>query len=206
MRRTGNLLRTGLATVLLAAGQGCAAESSSPPQAAKTASTGSGEVVARVGDRAFTLEEIDAKALAVSIEPFQALYDARRAALEEMVAEELVRREAAARGVEPGELIEQEVRSKVQPVRDADVKAFYDQNRNRLRGQSYEAMAGQIRQFLENQSLGNAQKAFIDGLKAKANVRITLDPPRIDVALAGGERIMGPESAPVTIVSYSEFQ
>jgi len=164
------------------------------------------QVVARIGDQRITLEELDEKAIGVAMQPYQALYDARRGVLENMIAERLFEEEARVRGIEVRELVAVEITQKTKPVTDADLEAFYNQNRGRMRGQNLEQMSGQIRSHLTQRNTAAAQAAFVGQLKKKAGVTILLDPPRRTVTIAGNERTIGPADAVVTIVEFADFQ
>ena len=88
------------------------------------------EAVATVGTSSITLAEVDDKALEQPVSNFgsaklsQALYEARRAALEELIATRLIDAAAKAQGIERDALIEKEITSKISPVSDADVAAL----------------------------------------------------------------------------------
>src|SRR5262249_24738990 len=77
------------------------------------------DVVATVGTTTITLAQVDDVALQQrsgnfgNIKLSQALYQARRNALDEMVGDSLIRQEAAARGVTSDALATQEISSKV---------------------------------------------------------------------------------------------
>ena len=52
-----------------------------------------------------------------------------------------------------------------------------------------------------------ARAQLVDELRDKAgNVRVLLEPPRVEVAVAATDPAKGPETAPVTIVEYSDYQ
>src|SRR5262245_24671566 len=93
---------SGAALVVLA---GCATEAQSTRQPAPT------DVVATVGSSKVTLADVDEQALAQSAGNFgsltlaQALYEARRATLDEIVGNQLIDQEARTRGVERSALI-----------------------------------------------------------------------------------------------------
>jgi len=167
---------------------------------------GDDDVVVRIGEQVITLEEIDAKAKETSLQPYQALYDARRQAVEQIISDRLLDQEAEAKGITRTELLDQEVNQKAVPVTDAEVQAFFDQNQNRMGGRTVEQMDAQIRGYLSSQNLGQAQFDLLERLKTKANVKITLEPPRADVIVAANDPVLGPAGAAVTIVEYSDFQ
>ncbi len=195
-------------SVLAACGRQSASSTSAPADTGPSRS----QVVARVADRAITLDEVDRRALGLDAGAFSgaplrlALYDARRRAIDEIVAEELFAREAKSHGITPDALVQQEVMSQVAPVQDADVVAWYQQNPDRVKGIPLDEVRGQIHQFLQQQRMSRASAALIDRLKAKTKVEITLDPPRVSVGVPDDAPALGPAGAPVQIVEYSDFQ
>lgn len=178
-------------------------------QAARTPSETASDssVVARVGERQITLAEVDERALKANMAVFQQLYDARRQAIEELLAEALLEDEAKKRGITAEELETQEIRSKVREVTPGDVEDFFNQNRTRIPpGQTLEQLSGQIREYLTARNQLSARENYLSALREKANVDVTLDPPRVPITVAEGERVKGGSGAPVTIVEYSDFQ
>src|SRR5262245_25183877 len=101
-------------------------------------SQGPADVVATVGATAITLEQLDRRALQESVASFgnlklsQALYEARRATLDQIVGDLLLDQEANRRGVERAALDKQEITSKVSPVVEADIAAWYQANQQRV--------------------------------------------------------------------------
>lgn len=171
-----------------------------------TGGAGESDVVARIGDHEITLAEVDRKGIAANMTAYQQLYDARHAALEELINEKLIESEAASRGVTEDELVEAEITSKIDPVLNEELEAFFEANKARMGGRSYEQIAPQIRLYLEELKASTARARFIDELKTAAEVAVSLSPPRVPVEVAMNEPIKGGESADVTIVEYSDFQ
>ena len=163
-------------------------------------------IVAKVGDREFTLDQVDERAVRTSMKAYQDLYNVRQAALEELIAETLLEREAESRGVSVDDLVAVEITAKLAPVTEADIESFYNMSRNRLRGQTLEQMGGQIRKFLQTQNESTVRETFLDELKKDAGVTVALDPPRVRMQVADADRVKGPAEAKVTIVEYSDFQ
>ena len=134
------------------------------------------------------------------------LYNVQRGAVEEAITRRLIDKEAAARGIPVAELLKQEVESKVAPVTPEEQKAFYDQNRQRYFANVPEAEAlRQIEMGLGQQRMQQRRQEFAQSLRQKANVRILLDPPRMQVS-ADDDPFKGPANAPVTIIEFSDFQ
>src|SRR5262245_30330245 len=179
-----------------------------PSEAGQTGSAQSGSasdksVVARVGDREITLREVDDRALKTNMTVFQQLYDARRQAVEEILAETLLDQEAARAGITREELEAREIRAKIPEVTPKDVEDFFNQNRGRSPpDQTLEQLGPQIREFLVARNEVTARQGYLSGLRAKAQVDVSLDPPRVPITVADGERVKGGEEAPVTIVEY----
>lgn len=195
-----------LTTFLLAAACGQTSHSQSAPVEASTGRAHDDAIVATVGDRAITMAELDQELLTSNREVFQALYDARRDALSTLVAETLLDAEAERQGVTRDELLSEEVDSKVPEVTDADVERFFEENQARLGGQTIEQIGDQVREFLEVRARQEARTLYIDGLRDGVEVAIDLEPPRVPIQVAEGERVRGPDDAEITIVEYSDFQ
>jgi hypothetical protein len=190
-----------VAVVLCAA----CADAAEGEKAEGSGSTG-GDVVATIGDEKITLEEVDAQAMSRNIKPYQDLYDARRQVIDQMVAEKLFEKEAAARGVTVDELVDAEITKKVPAVTEAQVQVFYQQNQSRMGGRTLEQMSPQIRNYLGSQSAREARDSFLKQLKEKAGVTVALTAPRVEVVVAENDPYLGPAEAKVTIVEYSDFQ
>jgi hypothetical protein len=184
-----------------------ASQSNQSAKAAEQKGASDSSVVARVGDREITLAEVDERALKSNMAVFQQLYDARRQAIEELLSEALLDGEAARLGISRDELETREIHAKIPEVTVKDVEDFFNENRARIpAGQTLEQLSGQIRQYLAARNELSAREGFLTGLREKAEVNVALEPPRVPIVVASGERVKGPESAPVTIVEYSDFQ
>jgi protein-disulfide isomerase len=88
-------------------------------------------------------------------------------------------------------------------VTDADVDAFYEQNKAQI-PRPKEQVAAQIKSYLEQQNQQKARGDYFKTLEAKYKVDYKLEPIRVDVAATGPAK--GPANAPVTIVEFSDFQ
>ena len=169
------------------------------------------DVVATVGATSITLEQVDERALQQpaanfsSLKLSQALYEARRAAADEIVGDTLIDQEAKRRGMERSVLYEQEIASKDAAVTDADAAAWYQANQQRVQGATLDQVRGPIKQFLTQQRMQTVRDAYLDTLKTKTPVRVTLDPPRQNVK-AGTSPAKGPANAPVEMIEFADFQ
>jgi protein-disulfide isomerase len=182
--------------------------SSSAQQAKRPANS---DVVATVGGTPITLAEVDDKALDAPTSNFsgklsQALYEARRAALDEIVASKLMDDAAKAQGIDRSALVEKEITSKVPSVTDADVEAWYRANQARVQGASLEQVRQPIRAYLTQERMQNVRENYIHALRSRTPVKVMLDPPRQAVKGAATSPVRGPANAPIEIVEWSDFQ
>jgi len=171
----------------------------------------SGEVAAKLGDRTFTVRELDEAWKAADAkskaEAEQAVYDGRKNTLDRLVAAMLVEQAAKARGVDPEAYMEAEVARRIRKVTDADVSAFFKANTQQMQGRPLEAVAASIREFLEDQQSEAAEAAVIAELrKAAAPLRMQLEPPRLAVAVALQDPSRGPATAVITLVEFADYQ
>ena len=169
------------------------------------------DAAARVGDRTITVKELDdrwrAGDPAGHAEATQKLYEGRRSALDDIIAEMLVAEAAKGKGMSPDAFVEAEIGRRAKPVTDADVVAFYQSNVNQMQGRSLDAMAPVINRYLQDQQSNAARQALVAELrKAGPALRVMIDAPRHEVTLAATDPAVGSASAPVTIVEFSDFQ
>jgi protein-disulfide isomerase len=169
------------------------------------------DVAARVGDRAITVKELDDRWRAADpaghSEATQKLYEGRRNALDEMVAEMLIAEAAKGKGMSPEAYVEAEIGSRAKPVTDADVVAFYQSNASQMQGRPLDAMAPLINRYLGEQQRVAARQSLVTELrKGGAPLSVIIDAPRHEVTLAATDPAIGSASAPVTLVEFSDFQ
>jgi protein-disulfide isomerase len=169
------------------------------------------DVAAQFGDRTITVKELDDKWRqadpAAHSDATQKLYEGRRNALEEIVSETLIAEAAKAKGLSPDAFVEAELSRFAKPVTDADVVAFYQANSSQMQGRALDVMAPAINRYLQEQQEQAARQALTAELrKSGPPVRVMIDPPRHEVAIAASDPVLGSASAPVTIVEFSDFQ
>jgi protein-disulfide isomerase len=189
--------------IAVAAACSTAAQQSKPQQ--------SGDVVATVGGTSISLAQVDEVAMQQPASNFgnlklsDALYQARRAALDDLVGDLLLAQEASARHVTREALVQQEVTSKVVPPTDPEIDAWYQGNKERLRGVPLEQARAPIRNYLLQERTQTVRQALLDRLETKTAVKRMLEPPRQMVAAAESPA-RGPANAPVEVIEFSDFQ
>src|SRR4029077_2052367 len=131
----------------------------------------------------------------------QAIYDARRAAAAEIIANILLDEEARRRKVERAALYAEEITAKARPVSDADVSTWYKANPQQVQGATLDQVRGPILSLLTQTRVQTARDAYVDTLKAKTPVRVMLDPPRMSVS-AGNSPAKGPANAAIELIEF----
>jgi protein-disulfide isomerase len=126
----------------------------------------------------------------------------RQQALNDLISRKIIEKAAAAGGTSPEQLMRQV--SVGVTVTDADVKAFYAQHKGEFGTASEADALRQIEPRLLQQRQQERQMAYVRELRAKAGVKILMEPTRVQVPTDGQTR--GAKSAPVTIVEFSDFQ
>jgi protein-disulfide isomerase len=128
----------------------------------------------------------------------------RSQALDALIAQSLLEKEAKARGLSEDALEKAEVLDKA-GVGDDEARAYYEANKARIGSMPEEEAMKQIRAGLAQQRQGERRAAFARELRSKYDVKVLLEPYRIPVAL-GDAPVRGSAMAPVTILEFSDFQ
>ena len=182
-----------------------AAAALAAPAASPTPSPSS-STLAVLDGQPITVAEIESIGGASLTKARMDYYNAQRSAVEEAIARRLMEKEAKSRSVTVAELMRTEVETKVAPVSPEEQKNFYEANKARYFANVPEADAlKQIEMGLGQQRMQQRRAEYAASLRAKANVRLMLDPPRTEVA-ADDDPANGPANAPVTIIEFSDFQ
>lgn len=210
MRLTDVALAGCLALTTAAGVAACADDPSAAQMPAPAASPD--QVVAEVGGRKVTLAELDAKweefDAAERARVTQLLYQNRRNMLEQLVGDILIENAAKSANQSVEQYLTQDAAKRQQPVTDAEVAQFYEQNRDRAQGRTLDDLRGQITEFLESQRKLQMRAQLVEELKSAsaANVKVLLDPPRYNVAVLDHDPIRGAATAPITLVEFSDYQ
>ncbi len=195
--------------LLIVTGLACAKAQTAPSDQAATQNPDS--VVAEVGGRKITMKELDDRWQ--SMDPAerarvnQLLYQNQRNVLDQMVGEVLIEEAAKSAGMPADQYTSQETAKRLKPVTDADVQQFFDENKDRAQGRTMEQLGASIRTFLTSNRQQQARAQLIDDLKKKSPAsRVFLEPPRQKVEVLADDPSIGPATAPITIVEFSDYQ
>ncbi len=160
--------------------------------------------VAEIGGQPVTRSELESWAAGQLDEIDRKRHQVLEASLDRLIEERLLEREATRRQLTVAELLASEIDARVKPVTDAEVDAWYQQNQARVR-QPRDAVAGQIRSYLQQQRADPVRRELLAGLHRRYQVKVLLESLRVEIDVAGAPA-RGPERAAVTVVEFSDFQ
>lgn len=162
-------------------------------------------VVATIGGKPVKAEELEAAADAQIFQLKLQMHQAYEQALDQLIDTRLKEDAAKAKGMTVEAFVKAEVDDKVPAVTDQAIEEFYNENKARMGGAALEDMKPRISGYLEQQNKREREMAFQKELRDAAKVEVKLEPFRADVVAGDGAR-KGPESAPVEIIEFSDFQ
>ncbi len=204
-RRFTTVVALVCAAALFACGSATGETGRKSSAAPGTADLAPDDKVAAIGDWSITLAELDDAAAAKLLKVRQQEFDVRQKVLDQLMQEQLLDKEAKARGITPAELLQTEVTVKVVDPSQAEIDSYYDRVKARVRGQTKDQVAPQIVATLRAQKSAALQQEFIKALRAKYKAKVWIDPPRVKVSV-DDDASRGPKDAPITIVEFSDFQ
>jgi protein-disulfide isomerase len=131
-------------------------------------------------------------------------YQIRRGALDQIISERVLAAEAQKRGISVEELLRIEVEAKVETVPRETLEGVYEAAKDRIGNADREEALRQIAEGMRRQKTNTRRMELTRQLMADAGVKILLDPPRAEVRAEGPSK--GPQSAPITIVGFSDYE
>ena len=204
LRRAVSMLA--LASFAVLSLSGCAVTDS---QSADDSKNGGSDVIAYLAGEPINQETIDKLISGDLVKLRQQEFDLREKALKQYVLETLLEAEADKRGTDLAGLMKSEVEEKApQPSRE-QVAQYAEQYKTRdplLRGKEGEQMMMAAAQQVRQQLLANRRNDYVREVMNSADLKVLLDPPRVDVRAPSSEPSIGPEDALVTLVEFSDYQ
>jgi protein-disulfide isomerase len=114
-------------------------------------------------------------------------------------------KEAKKRGITVDQLLKAEVTDKVGEIPDKEIEDFYIQNKDRLAGHTLEELKAPIRQQMFARKSSIYRTNFVDRLKSAADIKILMEPPRVEVSI-DDDPMKGDKNAAVTIIEFTDYQ
>lgn len=166
------------------------------------------QVLATVEGEPLTLadlpENVQSRLRAMEFQYRSERHQLLEAAVQSVLSQRLLQEEADEQGVALSELVSGRTDGNVS-VSDGDVAAWYGRNRSRLGGRTLEELSDDIRRMLVDNERSKIVDAYVADLEEDADIVRLLDAPRAELDNEDAATL-GPESAPITIVEFSDFE
>jgi protein-disulfide isomerase len=162
-------------------------------------------VLAIVNGQSITAGDIEASLKPIVFDVQEKVYNLRKNELDLRINDALLTEEAQKRKITTRSLLDLEVKPKT--VTEQDASAFYEQNKERVSG-DFNQTRESIISYLQQIELRNAERAFVEKLRAGASIQTFLvapSPPVYAISTAD-QPSLGNASAPVTIIEFTDYQ
>jgi protein-disulfide isomerase len=171
-------------------------------------SGGPSEVVARVGERPIRRAEVDAALGEKLIALEEQIFELRSEAAERLAVEGLVRARAKAEGVDPDLWLSQKLDSDLPVPSEDELRERFEAIAARLPSEiGYDDVKGRLVDLIRAESRAQRAAKFAEELRAGAGYEMLMMAPpslRRNVAAVGPH--LGPETAPIVIVEFADFE
>jgi protein-disulfide isomerase len=185
---------------------GCQGSKADTKLAPPAPEAGTPVVAAEVDGEQVTTAEVDQKIAGSLTALRRREFDLRRQALDTILGEKLLAKEAKRRGVTVAELLKTEVETKAQSPGTAEIDAIYTQYAAQFRGKTREEAAAEITKVLRQRSADGIRQGFQRELRQKSGLKVFLVPPLVALKLSDKAPQIGPANAPVTVVEFLDYQ
>lgn len=166
-----------------------------------------GTVIAAVNGEPLRIDTISERMKAYAYKMEMRLYAIRKQVLDRRINDLLIVAEANKRKIPPEDIIRTEINDKAKPPTEAEVSAFYNENKAKING-DLASVRTQIATYLQQEKQEQLEAALAERLRASSKVQFLLkepEPPVMAVSLGAGAS-RGDVNSPVTIVEFTDFQ
>jgi protein-disulfide isomerase len=183
---------------LIALGVGIAVSAFSIP----AISQDSTDVIAEIGGHPITAGEVAQKENNKLLQARYKYYVAQKDALEQYLDEQVLERQAKKEGVTVDELLKRHVVVSTQEPTEDQLRFYYEGIQT---DESFETARDSIIDTVHQLRVKKARAAYITDLRNEYGVVVELAQPSAHVE-AGNSPRLGPETAPVQIIEYADYQ
>ena len=131
-------------------------------------------------------------------------YQIKSKGLEDLIRQRLVEAEAKKQGLTVEQLYAKEVDSKIATPSEGEVAAYYLGLKPQTKT-TFQEIKMQLQANLKAIETKQARQNYADSLRAKAEVTVLLQQPRVEVAYDPA-RLRGDSKAPITVVEFADYQ
>jgi protein-disulfide isomerase len=169
----------------------------------------SSQVAATMGGSKITLGEVEQSesdeilgARSKILSSKYGLFTAERTATLKLVDDQLLAKEAAREHLTTDELIKKHIDDQIKDPSEEALRIYYLGAQTEM---PYADARPKIIEHVRKLEQKKALDAYTESLRKAAGVKLTLLPPRLEVA-AGSSPSVGPADAPVTIIEFADYQ
>jgi Thioredoxin/SurA N-terminal domain len=184
----------------------CGRPAGPKPSATSSPTTSAPDVVATIDGKPILAKDLDARVERRLSRLRQEEYEIRSQALEEMISERLLVKEAGIRGITAEGLLRDEVDVQVKEPDPTLVEQLYEQNKARFPGKAKDEVVAEIRKVLKDRARAESANDLQRRLRAKSKVEVALKAPRTHMPVSAAAPVLGPNDAPITIVQFTDYQ
>lgn len=133
------------------------------------------------------------------------IFDIQRQGITQIINDKLLAEAAKKQNLSVPALLKKEVNDKVGQVTDAEIEAFYNQNKAKFRGKSLDQVKANVQRQLFARKSSQYRNQLLDKLKDESNIKVFLSRPKIEVS-ADDDPFLGNKDAKVTIIEFTDYQ
>lgn len=154
-----------------------------------------------------TDEELLKEAKSSLMKPLSQIYSIKMNVLQNLLAEDILAKEAKTQNTTSEALLQKNATSKVKDPTEADLKALFETEKNNrlLQGKKYEDVKDVLKKLFKSEKSDELSQAYIESLFQKYNVAINLERPKTDISV-DDDPAQGDPKAPIVLVEFSDFQ
>lgn len=165
-------------------------------------SSSTGLAAIEIDGAAFSIADLQRKNPGALFQARNAVYDAERKAADEFINDYLLEREAKKANVTVDELLQKHAYGSFKEPSEEALRVYYDGIDTQ---EPFEAVRDKIRDVIRQRRMTKAKAAYVQTLRAKANITIRIAPPRAQIT-AENAPVRGASAARVTLIEYADYE
>lgn len=173
-----------------------------PSQSQETRPVPSDEVIAIIDGKVVTRADLERREAAKLLPARDQYYKAQREALDLLIDDALLEKQAQKEQVTVQQLLETHVTSKVKDPTEDQLEVYYEGVQT---DQPFPAVRDKILETIRTHRTAKARKEYLNSLRNQANLEVLLASPSVDVSL-GEAPTIGAQNAPVLVIEFADYE
>lgn len=173
-----------------------------PSQSQETRPAPSDEVIATIDGKVVTRADLERREAAKLLPARDQYYKAQREALDLLIDDALLEKQAQKEQVTVQQLLEVHVNSKVKDPTEDQLEVYYEGVQT---DQPFAAVRDKILEAIRQHRIAKARKEYLDSLRNQAHLEVLLASPSVDVSL-GEAPTIGTQNAPVLVIEFADYE